>query len=67
MIITMFGVHIQILPLPSDITISSDERNGEDSNSNTNTLLRGTSEWAPPRPQIIFTPHPPPVYVKYKL
>ena len=22
--------------------------------------LRGTSDWAPPRPQIIFTEHPPP-------
>ncbi|KAG8246732.1 hypothetical protein J6590_078254 [Homalodisca vitripennis] len=24
------------------------------------TSLRGTVEWAPPRPQIIFTPHPAP-------
>uniref|UniRef100_A0A8D8VS84 Run domain Beclin-1-interacting and cysteine-rich domain-containing protein n=1 Tax=Cacopsylla melanoneura TaxID=428564 RepID=A0A8D8VS84_9HEMI len=29
--------------------------------NNSSTLLRGTYEWAPPRPQIIFFAHPTPV------
>ncbi|KAI5705360.1 hypothetical protein M8J75_014232 [Diaphorina citri] len=32
-----------------------------DETENNSTLLRGTYEWAPPRPQIIFFPHPTPV------
>lgn len=43
----------ELLPLPKSWPVSPDEY----------TPLRGTSEWAPPRPQIIFTIHPPPVYV----
>lgn len=46
----------RLLPLPKSWPISPDE--AENSQS---IPLRGTTEWAPPRPQIIFTPHPPPV------
>uniref|UniRef100_A0A146LY27 Run domain Beclin-1 interacting and cystein-rich containing protein n=1 Tax=Lygus hesperus TaxID=30085 RepID=A0A146LY27_LYGHE len=42
----------QLLPLPGSILADDD--------MNDSTPLRGTSQWAPPRPQIIFTPHPPP-------
>ncbi|KZC13033.1 PREDICTED: run domain Beclin-1-interacting and cysteine-rich domain-containing protein [Dufourea novaeangliae] len=46
----------RLLPLPKSWPISPDEA------ENSETVpLRGTIEWAPPRPQIIFTPHPPPV------
>ncbi|OAD58627.1 Run domain Beclin-1 interacting and cystein-rich containing protein, partial [Eufriesea mexicana] len=45
-----------LLPLPKNWPISSD-----DSENSQSILLRGTTEWAPPRPQIIFTPHPPPM------
>ncbi|KAF5273557.1 hypothetical protein FQR65_LT04555 [Abscondita terminalis] len=44
-----------LLPLPKSWPVSPDEC-GE----NQLTPLRGTTEWAPPRPQIIFTPHPRP-------
>lgn len=44
-----------LLPLPKSWPISPDEC-GETQV----TPLRGTQEWAPPRPQIIFTPHPRP-------
>lgn len=43
-----------LLPLPKSWPVSPDEE--DDS-----TPLRGTREWAPPRAQIIFTPHPLPV------
>ncbi|XP_058811221.1 run domain Beclin-1-interacting and cysteine-rich domain-containing protein isoform X2 [Topomyia yanbarensis] len=40
----------QILPIPPDGQIvNPDEQSG------LNTIIRGTREWAPPRPQIIFT------------
>ncbi|XP_053691659.1 run domain Beclin-1-interacting and cysteine-rich domain-containing protein [Sabethes cyaneus] len=40
----------QILPMPKDGQIvNPDEQSG------LNTIIRGTREWAPPRPQIIFT------------
>lgn len=39
--------------------VSPDE--AEDLDMQQATPLRGTIEWAPPRPQVIFTPHPPPV------
>ncbi|XP_058442761.1 run domain Beclin-1-interacting and cysteine-rich domain-containing protein isoform X2 [Malaya genurostris] len=40
----------QILPIPPDGQIvNPDEQGG------LNTIIRGTREWAPPRPQIIFT------------
>lgn len=48
----------RLLPMPKSWPISPDDIEIED----TRTIpLRGTIEWAPPRPQIIFTPHPPPV------
>lgn len=48
----------RLLPMPKSWPVSPDEVEIED----TRTIpLRGTIEWAPPRPQIIFTPHPPPV------
>lgn len=40
----------QLLPIPPDGHIANpDDQNG------LNTIIRGTREWAPPRPQIIFT------------
>lgn len=45
-----------LLPLPKSWPINPDE--GEEIPV---TPLRGTTEWAPPRPQIIFTLHPCPV------
>jgi run domain Beclin-1 interacting cysteine-rich containing protein len=48
----------QLLPLPKSWPISPDDAESGDVNS---ISLRGTIEWAPPRPQIIFTAHPPPV------
>ncbi|CAL7940368.1 unnamed protein product [Xylocopa violacea] len=45
-----------LLPLPKSWPISPD-----DAENSRSVPLRGTTEWAPPRPQIIFTPHPPPV------
>lgn len=48
----------RLLPMPKSWPVSPDETEVED----TRTIpLRGTVEWAPPRPQIIFTPHAPPV------
>ncbi|KAG5891026.1 hypothetical protein JTB14_035218 [Gonioctena quinquepunctata] len=44
----------QELPLPKSWPVSPD------SPEENITLLRGTAEWAPPRPQIIFTRHPSP-------
>lgn len=44
----------QILPIPPDGQIvNPDDYNG------LNTIIRGTREWAPPRPQIIFTYNSP--------
>ncbi|XP_076168023.1 run domain Beclin-1-interacting and cysteine-rich domain-containing protein rubicon isoform X2 [Ptiloglossa arizonensis] len=45
-----------LLPLPKSWPINPDEIENSQS-----IPLRGTTEWAPPRPQIIFTAHPPPV------
>ncbi|KAL7296016.1 hypothetical protein TKK_0010571 [Trichogramma kaykai] len=45
----------RLLPLPKSWPISPDDAEGD------SMPLRGTAEWAPPRAQIIFTPHPPPV------
>ncbi|XP_065172084.1 run domain Beclin-1-interacting and cysteine-rich domain-containing protein [Atheta coriaria] len=44
-----------LLPLPKSWPVNPDESENEFS-----TPLRGTTEWAPPRPQIIFTMHPMP-------
>ncbi|XP_076647774.1 run domain Beclin-1-interacting and cysteine-rich domain-containing protein rubicon isoform X2 [Halictus rubicundus] len=46
----------RLLPLPKSWPVSPEETESSEKIS-----LRGTTEWAPPRPQIIFTPHPPPV------
>ncbi|XP_012541570.1 run domain Beclin-1-interacting and cysteine-rich domain-containing protein isoform X2 [Monomorium pharaonis] len=48
----------RLLPMPKSWPVSPDEIESEDART---IPLRGTVEWAPPRPQIIFTPHPPPV------
>ncbi|CAH0557588.1 unnamed protein product [Brassicogethes aeneus] len=45
-----------LLPMPKSWPISPDD--GPQSSST--TPLRGTQEWAPPRPQIIFTKHTAP-------
>ncbi|KAJ8684242.1 hypothetical protein QAD02_020034 [Eretmocerus hayati] len=45
----------RLLPLPKSWPVSPDDA------ESSNISLRGTIEWAPPRPQIIFTAHPPPV------
>ncbi|XP_075214708.1 run domain Beclin-1-interacting and cysteine-rich domain-containing protein rubicon [Lycorma delicatula] len=49
----------QLLPLPKSWPVSPDE--AEDQDMRQATSLRGTTDWAPPRPQIIFTAHPTPV------
>ncbi|XP_039279573.1 run domain Beclin-1-interacting and cysteine-rich domain-containing protein isoform X2 [Nilaparvata lugens] len=49
----------QLLPLPRSWPVSPDE--AEDQDMRQATLLRGTTDWAPPRPQVIFTLHPSPV------
>uniref|UniRef100_A0A1B6CXH4 RUN domain-containing protein n=1 Tax=Clastoptera arizonana TaxID=38151 RepID=A0A1B6CXH4_9HEMI len=48
----------KLLPFPSSWPVSPDE--AEDEDMKKATLLRGTTDWAPPRAQIIFTPHSPP-------
>uniref|UniRef100_A0A2S2R9S8 Run domain Beclin-1 interacting and cystein-rich containing protein n=1 Tax=Sipha flava TaxID=143950 RepID=A0A2S2R9S8_9HEMI len=47
----------QILPLPSSWPVNPHEPEDLKSSSR----LRGTNDWAPPRPQIIFTCHPSPI------
>lgn len=46
----------ELLPLPKSWPVSPD-----DAECGKTTLLRGTSDWAPPRAQVIFTLHPSPV------
>lgn len=48
----------RLLPMPKSWPVSPDEIEIEDART---IPLRGTIEWAPPRPQIIFTLHPPPM------
>eukprot|EP00057_Strongylocentrotus_purpuratus_P007742 XP_011662216.1 PREDICTED: run domain Beclin-1 interacting and cysteine-rich containing protein isoform X2 [Strongylocentrotus purpuratus] len=48
----------QLLPLPKSVPISPDD--GENADLYKNMRLRGNLEWAPPRPQIVFSIHPPP-------
>ncbi|XP_034230440.1 run domain Beclin-1-interacting and cysteine-rich domain-containing protein isoform X2 [Thrips palmi] len=48
----------QLLPLPKSWPVSPDE---VDEDMRQATPLRGNMEWAPPRPQLIFTLHPNPV------
>ncbi|CAH1733236.1 unnamed protein product [Aphis gossypii] len=49
----------RILPLPSSWPVNPHE--STDERSEASSRLRGTSDWAPPRPQIIFTSHPSPI------
>ncbi|XP_014280038.1 run domain Beclin-1-interacting and cysteine-rich domain-containing protein isoform X1 [Halyomorpha halys] len=44
----------QLLPLPESMAATSPDDDMRDA-----TELRGTQLWAPPRPQVIFTVHPP--------
>ncbi|KAJ1519867.1 hypothetical protein ONE63_004109 [Megalurothrips usitatus] len=48
----------QLLPLPKSWPVSPDDA---DEDMRQATPLRGNMEWAPPRPQVIFTLHPNPV------
>ncbi|KAK9509841.1 hypothetical protein O3M35_004744 [Rhynocoris fuscipes] len=48
----------QLLPLPTSYVVNPDD--AEEQDLRNATALRGNAQWAPPRPQIIFTPHPPP-------
>uniref|UniRef100_A0A182YR77 DUF4206 domain-containing protein n=1 Tax=Anopheles stephensi TaxID=30069 RepID=A0A182YR77_ANOST len=48
----------KLLPVPSGGVIDPDETSCP---PDTGTLIRGTQDWAPPRPQIIFTYRPPPL------
>ncbi|VVC29737.1 Putative zinc-RING and/or ribbon,RUN domain,Zinc finger, RING/FYVE/PHD-type [Cinara cedri] len=50
----------QILPLPSSWPVNPKEPEDLKGSSK----LRGTNDWAPPRPQIIFTCHPSPIRKK---
>lgn len=47
----------ELLPLPKSWPVSPDDADL----TKTSTPLRGTSDWAPPRAQVIFTLHPSPV------
>ncbi|KAB7494917.1 Run domain Beclin-1-interacting and cysteine-rich domain-containing protein [Armadillidium nasatum] len=42
----------KLLPLPNSVPVSPDDVEGS-----FQTLLRGTNDWAPPRPQLILTLH----------
>ncbi|KAG7169257.1 run domain Beclin-1-interacting and cysteine-rich domain-containing protein-like [Homarus americanus] len=46
----------KLLPLPTSVAISPDD-GGATKESQLQTQLRGTSDWAPPRPQLILTLH----------
>lgn len=46
----------ELLPLPKSWPVSPD-----DADKTNIPFLRGTTDWAPPRPQVIFTQHPTPV------
>lgn len=50
----------QLLPLPNSWPVSPDDVVDDDMRQAA-TPLRGNMEWAPPRPQLIFTVHPNPV------
>ncbi|XP_057669448.1 run domain Beclin-1-interacting and cysteine-rich domain-containing protein isoform X1 [Diorhabda carinulata] len=47
--------HQTLLPLPKSWPVSPDSAEEQI------TSLRGTQDWAPPRPQLIFTLHPSPI------
>lgn len=44
--------------MPTSYVVNPDD--AEEQDLRNATALRGNAQWAPPRPQIIFTPHPPP-------
>lgn len=46
----------KLLPLPTSVAVSPDDA-GTDKNSEMQLQLRGTFDWAPPRPQLILTLH----------
>uniref|UniRef100_A0A023F0V8 RUN domain-containing protein n=1 Tax=Triatoma infestans TaxID=30076 RepID=A0A023F0V8_TRIIF len=48
----------QLLPMPTSYVVNPDD--AEEQDLRNATALRGNAQWAPPRPQIIFTQHPPP-------
>ncbi|XP_065346132.1 run domain Beclin-1-interacting and cysteine-rich domain-containing protein [Cloeon dipterum] len=48
----------KLLPLPTSWPVNPDE--AEDEDMTRATQLRGNLQWAPPRAQIIFHPHPSP-------
>uniref|UniRef100_A0A182MEM6 Rubicon Homology domain-containing protein n=1 Tax=Anopheles culicifacies TaxID=139723 RepID=A0A182MEM6_9DIPT len=49
----------KLLPVPSGGVIDPDDTSHPHDTGG--TLIRGTQEWAPPRPQVIFTYQPPPL------
>ncbi|XP_012339895.1 run domain Beclin-1-interacting and cysteine-rich domain-containing protein isoform X2 [Apis florea] len=55
-LVSEIDVPQRLLPLPKSWPINPD-----DAENSQSIPLRGTTDWAPPRPQIIFTSHPPPV------
>uniref|UniRef100_A0A182NC33 DUF4206 domain-containing protein n=1 Tax=Anopheles dirus TaxID=7168 RepID=A0A182NC33_9DIPT len=50
----------KLLPVPTGTVVDPDGPTHGHSHD-TGTLIRGTQEWAPPRPQVIFTYRPPPL------
>uniref|UniRef100_A0A182PC13 DUF4206 domain-containing protein n=1 Tax=Anopheles epiroticus TaxID=199890 RepID=A0A182PC13_9DIPT len=51
----------KLLPVPSGSVIDPDDSQPAHPHDAHGTLIRGTQEWAPPRPQVIFTYKPPPL------
>ncbi|XP_042890277.1 run domain Beclin-1-interacting and cysteine-rich domain-containing protein-like isoform X2 [Penaeus japonicus] len=47
----------KLLPLPTSVAVSPDDSGVPKDFQQPQTQLRGTSEWAPPRPQVILTLH----------
>lgn len=47
----------KLLPLPTSVAVSPDDSGAPKDIQQPQTQLRGTSEWAPPRPQLILTLH----------
>ncbi|KAK2719852.1 run domain Beclin-1-interacting and cysteine-rich domain-containing protein-like isoform X1 [Artemia franciscana] len=50
----------RLLPLPENYLNERDSALEEESDDLSETATRGTKDWAPPRPQIVFTVHPAP-------